>query len=91
MKVVDGDELIDKAYAICDAEVWYLDITEGSNAMEAVNKTNGNIYRIQQDTNGKWFGYCDRTKEYTPAFVKLKGLIGLFELKGYEVVEWWLI
>lgn len=54
--------------------------------MEAVNKTNGNIYRIQQDTNGKWFGYCDRTKEYTPAFVKLKGLIGLLELKGYEVV-----
>ena len=46
--------------------------------MEAVNKTNGNIYSIQQDTNGKWFGYCDRTKEYTPAFVKLK---------GYEVVE----
>ena len=43
--------------------------------MEAVNKTNGNIYRIQQDTNGKWFGYCDRTKEYTPAFVKLKGLV----------------
>ena len=38
--------------------------------MKAVNKTNGNIYRIQQDTNGKWFGYCDRTKEYTPAFVK---------------------
>ena len=55
--------------------------------MEAVNKTNGNIYSIQQDTNGKWFGYCDRTKEYTPAFLKLKGLIGLFELKGYEVVE----
>lgn len=58
-----------------------------SNVMEAVNKTNGNIYRIQQDTNGKWFGYCDRTKEYTPAFLKLKGLIGLLELKGYEVVE----
>lgn len=55
--------------------------------MEVVNKINGNIYRIQQDTNGKWFGYCDRTKEYTPAFVKLKGLIGLLELKGYEVVE----
>lgn len=55
--------------------------------MEVVNKTNGNIYSIQQDTNGKWFGYCDRTKEYTPAFVKLKGLIGLLELKGYEVVE----
>ena len=55
--------------------------------MEAVNKTNGNIYSIQQDTNGKWFGYCDQTKEYTPAFVKLKGLIGLLELKGYEVVE----
>lgn len=55
--------------------------------MEAVNKTNGNIYRIQQDTNGKWYGYCPQTKEYTPAFLKLKGLIGLLELKGYEVVE----
>ena len=55
--------------------------------MEAVNKTNGNIYQIQQDTNGKWYGYCHQTKEYTPAFLKLKGLIGLLELKGYEVVE----
>lgn len=55
--------------------------------MEAVNKTNGNIYHIQQDTKGKWYGYCPQTKEYTPAFLKLKGLIGLLELKGYEVVE----
>lgn len=55
--------------------------------MEAVNKTNGNIYRIQQDTNGKWFGYCDRTKEYTPAFVKLKNLCKFLRLKGYEVYE----
>lgn len=55
--------------------------------MEAVNKTNGNIYHIQQDIKGKWYGYCPQTKEYTPAFLKLKGLIGLLELKGYEVVE----
>lgn len=55
--------------------------------MEAVNKTNGNIYRIQQDTNGKWFGYCDRTKEYTPAFINFRRLCNFFELKGYKIYE----
>lgn len=55
--------------------------------MKAINKTDGNIYRIQHDTKGKWYGYCDQTKEYTPAFVKLKGLVKLLEMKGYEVIE----
>lgn len=55
--------------------------------MEAVNKTNGAVYTIRKDNSGRWYGYCLQTKEYTPAFLKLKGLIGLLELKGYEVVE----
>lgn len=55
--------------------------------MEAVNKTNGAVYTIRKDNSGRWYGYCHQTKEYTPAFLKLKGLIGLLELKGYEVVE----
>lgn len=59
--------------------------------MEAVNKTNGAVYTIRKDNSGRWYGYCPQTKEYTPAFLKLKGLIGLLELKGYEIVEEQLI
>lgn len=59
--------------------------------MEAINKTNGAVYTIRKDNSGRWYGYCPQTKEYTPAFLKLKGLIGLLELKGYEIVEEQLI
>ena len=57
------------------------------NRMEAVNKTNGAVYTIRKDNSGRWYGYCPQTKEYTPAFLKLKGLIGLLELKGYKICE----
>lgn len=57
------------------------------DAMEAVNKTNGAVYTIRKDNSGRWYGYCPQTKEYTPAFLKLKGLIGLLELKGYKICE----
>ena len=43
------------------------------NTMEAVNKTNGAVYTIRKDNSGRWYGYCPQTKEYTPAFLKLKG------------------
>lgn len=55
--------------------------------MEAVNKTNGAVYTIRKDNSGRWYGYCPQTKEYTPAFVKLKNLCKFLRLKGYEVYE----
>lgn len=55
--------------------------------MEAINKTNGNIYSVEKNSGGLWYGYCKQTKEYTPAFVKLKNLCKFLRLKGYEIYE----
>lgn len=55
--------------------------------MKAVKEDKDKVYEIFQDANGKWFGYCDQTKEYTPAFLKLKNLIKLLEMKGYKTEE----
>ena len=38
---------------------------------------------IQQDVLGKWFGYCEETKEYTPSFIKCKNLKKMLTLKGW--------
>lgn len=32
------------------------------------------IYELHQDVSGRWFGYCEETKEYTPSFFKCKNL-----------------
>lgn len=54
--------------------------------MEMIN-SKGNIMEIQQSPDQKRFGFCEQTNEYTPAFVKRKGLIGMLEERGYEVIE----
>lgn len=33
------------------------------------------IYELHQDVSGRWFGYCEETKEYTPSFIKCKNLM----------------
>jgi len=41
------------------------------------------IMEIYHDVHGKWFGYCQETKEYTPAFDNLLMLKRVYEHKGY--------
>ncbi len=43
------------------------------------------IMEIYHDVHGKWFGYCQETKEYTPAFDNPLMLKRVYEHKGYTV------
>lgn len=42
------------------------------------------IFIIQQDINGKWFGYCEETKEYTPSFLARRNLKKMLAWKGWK-------
>ncbi len=41
------------------------------------------VYVIQQDISGKWFGYCEETKEYTPSFISRRALKKMLTWKGW--------
>lgn len=41
------------------------------------------IYELHQDVSGRWFGYCEETKEYTPSFIKCKNLKRMLIWKGW--------
>ena len=47
------------------------------------------IYELHQDVSGRWFGYCEETKEYTPSFIKCKNLKknAYLERLGVEMIE----
>lgn len=47
----------------------------------------GNTMEIQQSPDQKWFGFCEQTNEYTPAFMYKKNLIRMLEEKGFEVED----
>lgn len=49
--------------------------------------SSGNVMEIQQTPDQKWFGFCEQTNEYTPAFIKKKNLIEMLEEKGFEVED----
>lgn len=41
-------------------------------------------YIIQQDISGKWFGYCEETREYTPSFDNCRSLKEMLAWKGWQ-------
>ena len=41
------------------------------------------IYELHQDVSGRWFGYCEESKEYTPGFIKCKNLKRMLIWKGW--------
>lgn len=47
----------------------------------------GNTMEIQQSPDQKWFGFCEQTNEYTPAFMSLNNLIKMIKEKGFEVED----
>lgn len=65
-----------------------LALSESSNEHEAkrqVTKMEQKIMEIYHDVHGKWFGYCQETKEYTPAFDNPLMLKRVYEHKGYTM------
>lgn len=54
--------------------------------MKMIN-SNGNVIEIQQTPDQKWFGFCEQTNEYTPAFMSLKNLMRMIKEKGFEVED----
>lgn len=46
-----------------------------------------NVIEIQQSPDQKWFGFCERTHEYTPPFISKKNLIKMLEMKGYKAED----
>jgi len=41
------------------------------------------VFELHQDISGRWFGYCEETKEYTPSFIKCKNLKRMLIWKGW--------
>ena len=47
------------------------------------------IYELHQDVSGRWFGYCEETKEYTPSFIKCKNLkkMLIWKARGWKCLN----